>query len=139
MMENGSHYSRREIKRRAMRYQKHKRPRRPDPSIARRVIAVLLLLLLISIAGYTCGTAFARIGIHYEVGEYPETDCQWATVNGWKVNFRGGPGKDYPILEQWSMGAGVEVMEVQDGWAKVMRYTHPYPMYVWAEYLDFVD
>lgn len=131
--------SARELKRRALRYQKHKRPRRPDASITQRVIAVLLILLLVSIAGYTCGAAFAKIGVHYEVGEYPETAYQWATVNGWKVNFRGGPGMDYPILEQWSMGAGVEVMEVVDGWAKVMRYTHPYPMYVWAEYLDFVD
>lgn len=66
---NTNETSARELKRRTLRWQKHKRPRRPDPSIAKRVIAVLLLLLLISIAGYTCGTAFARIGIHYEVGE----------------------------------------------------------------------
>lgn len=135
-MMNTNEASARELKRRTLRWQKHKRPRKPDRYLAfQRVAAVAVMLALIGAIAFTCGMVFARIGIHYEVGEYPQTEYQWATVNGWKVNFRGGPGKDYPILEQSSMGAGVEVIKVQDGWAKCWCWQSTEPVWICGEYL----
>ena len=98
------------------------------------IVAAALVLVLL-------GSAAQAAGIHTPVGVWPESEygLPWGMVNAWDVNFRSGPGLEYEVLEVWSLGTAVEVISIEDGWAQVLRWTHPEPMWVWAEYLDIVS
>ena len=55
MMENGSHYSRREIKRRALLYQTHHLPRASHTPLCQRLTAWLMLILAVALAVVLAG------------------------------------------------------------------------------------
>lgn len=142
MMDQSTKEGARELKRRALRWQRHKLPRKSSVQTLERLLAWLLILLMFSAAlVMLCQTAQARVGVHYAVGEYPETTYQWANVNAYQVNFRAAPSTDADIVATYSWGVAVEVISVWDGWAEVLHHNHLQSgaLYVWAEYLDFVD
>lgn len=95
---------------------------------ARLVILLIALAALLSLAA-----ARAEVKPYY-----PDHGLPWATVNARDVNFRAGPGKEYRVMQQWSIGAAVEVLGEQDGWVQVLRWTSTEPMWVWGEYLSMV-
>lgn len=68
--------------------------------------------------------------------KYPD-GLPWATLNATQVNFREGPGTEYRVVENWSARIAVEVIREHAGWYQVLHWTHPDPMWVWGEYLDF--
>lgn len=142
MMDQSTKESTRTLKRRALRWQKHKMPRKSSVQTLERLMAWLLILLMFSAAlVMLCQTAQARVGVHYAVGEYPETVYQWANVNGYQVNFRAAPSLDADIVATYSWGTCVEVVSIWDGWAEVLHHNHLQSgaLYVWAEYLDIVE
>lgn len=97
-------------------------------------IAALALAVTDACAG-TIEPHYSRARLHEELkAKYPE-GLPWATVNAWKVCFRTGPGKEYAVQEQWGVGVAVEVIRTVDGWAEVLHWTSPEPLWVWREYL----
>lgn len=124
------------------RYKRHHIPRKQPLPFAQRLTAWLMLILTIALALVLMGQAAeARVGLHYEVGEWPETEYQWANVNASKVNFRAAPSLEADVVARYSRGTCVEVVSVWDGWAEVLHHNHLHTgaLYVWAEYLDIVD
>lgn len=107
-------------------------------------IAVMIgvIMLAMSVGGTAAAEeltpTYTRRMLHDELkARYPD-GLPWATVNAWDVCFRTGPGKEYKVVEHWSLGAAVEVLGEQDGWVQVLRWTSPEPLWVWGEYLDMV-
>lgn len=142
MMDQSTKENTRMLKRRTMKYQRHRLPRKSSVHIVERLAAWLLILLMFAIALVMLGqSAQAKVGIHYAVGEYQETAYQWANVNAYQVNFRKAPAMDADIAATYSWGTCVEVVSVWNGWAEVLHHNHLHngALYVWAEYLDFVD
>ena len=107
---------------------------------SQRLLAWLIMIVTLMLVLSVLNGAEAA-GIHTPVGEWPESEYgyQWATVNAMDVNFRAGPGLEFGVVEVWSLGAAVEVVGIENGWAQVLRWTQPEPMWVWAEYLDIVE
>ena len=142
MMDQSTKESTRTLKRRAMRWQKHKPPRKSTVQTVERLLAWMLILLMLAAAFVMmCQNAKAMVGSHYAVGEYPKTVYKWANVNGYQVNFRAAPSMDADIVATYSWGTCVEVVSIWDGWAEVLHHNHLQSgaLYVWAEYLDIVE
>lgn len=117
---------------------RHRIPRKSPMPAGQKLTLWLMVILLSAILLVLLGQpAQAKVGVHYEVGEYPETVYQWATVNGYQVNFREAPSLDADIAATYSWGTAVEVVSVWDGWAEVLHHNHlnTGALYVWAEYL----
>lgn len=122
-------------------HKRHRIPRKQPLPFGQRLCAWLLMILLAAMLLVMIGQGSAEGHAGMVNGQFPEPKygLQWATVNAYQVNFRQGPGTEYDVVETWSWGVAVEVLGVQDGWAQVLRYTQPAPMWVRMEYLDFVD
>lgn len=107
---------------------------------SQRLLAWLIMIVTLMLV-LTLLSSSEACGIHTPVGVWPESEhgLPWGTVNAMDVNFHSGPGLEYEVLEVWSLGSAVEVISIEDGWAQVLRWTHPEPMWVWAEYLDIVS
>lgn len=119
---------------------KHRFPRKSPIPASQRLLAWLIMIVTLMLVLALLNSAEA-CGIHTPVGTLPESEhgLPWGTVNAFDVNFREGPGLEYAVVETWSLGAAVEVVSIEDGWAQVLRWTQPEPMWVWAEYLDIVE
>ena len=102
----------------------------------KRMAIVLLVLYLTLTAWILIGMSGARAEVK---PSYADNGLPWATVNAWDVCFREGPGREYRVVQHWSMGAAVEVLGEQDGWVQVLRWTSPEPLWVWHEYLTMVQ
>lgn len=141
MMDKSTKDGTRELKRRALRWQRHKMPRKSTVQTMERLMAWLLMLLVVALVMVLAGQAEAMVGVHYDVGEYPETVYKWANVNACQVNFRAAPSLDADIVATYSWGTCVEVVSIWDGWAEVLHHNHLQSgaLYVWAEYLDIVE
>lgn len=142
MMDQSTKEDGRTMKRRALRFAHHRLPRKSRMPIAQRLTAWLIMILLVALVMVAMGQAAeAKVGLHYAVGEWPETAYKWANVNAYKVNFRDAPSLYADIVATYSWGTCVEVVSVWDGWAEVLHHNHLHngALYVWAEYLDIVD
>lgn len=119
---------------------KHRFPRKSPIPANQRLLAWLIMIVTLMLVLTLLSSAEA-CGIHTPVGVWPESEhgLPWGTVNAMDVNFRSGPGLEHEVIEVWSLGAAVEVIGIENGWAQVLRWTQPEPMWVWAEYLDIVE
>lgn len=107
---------------------------------ARILLAVWLVMLAMVLIGmHRAEAEYMRSALHDTIRQQYPNGLPWATVNAWDVCFRAGPGKEYRVVEHWSLGAAVEVLGEQDGWVQVLRWTSPEPLWVWGEYLDLVQ
>lgn len=115
-------------------------PRKSPIPASQRLLAWLIMITAVMLV-LTLLNGVEACGIHTPVGEWPESEYgyPWGTVNAFNVNFRAGPGLEYEVLETWSVGCAAEVIRIENGWAQVLRWTRPEPMWVWAEYLDIVE
>lgn len=122
-------------------YKRHRIPRRQPLPFGQRMCLWMMMILMAGLLLSLVGQAQAKVGIHYEVGEYPETPYRWANVNAYQVNFRAAPSLEADVVAHYSWGTCVEVVSVWDGWAEVLHHNHLHngALYVWAEYLDIVD
>ena len=122
-------------------HKRHRIPRKQPMNTEQKVCVWLIIILLAQLAlALTIGGG-AEAKVLYDVGEWPETEYRWANVNAYRVNFREWPDLEAPVAAQYSVGTCVEVVNVWDGWAEVLHHNHlgSGALYVWAEYLDFVD
>lgn len=97
-----------------------------------RVLAVLLVLLAFAWMLVTVGSCTA---IEPSKPINMPQGLPWGTVMGTNVNFRTGPGTQYPSLFQWSTGHGVEIIREVDGWYEVHCWITDHPAWVNAEYI----
>ncbi len=61
----------------------------------------------------------------------------WATINKAGVPAYAIPAEASPVAQVLGRGIAVEVASLRSGWAEVLRWTSPDPLWVRVEYLDF--
>ncbi|MFI7363435.1 SH3 domain-containing protein [Streptomyces sp. NPDC050149] len=62
--------------------------------------------------------------------------AQVCTVNDNGVNFRGGPGTDYPVLGQVNRGQNLDYRGQQGNWAMGDLWGGPTGVWIHVAYLD---
>ena len=64
----------------------------------------------------------------------------WATITGFRVNLRTGPGTEYKSVAQWGVGTAVEVVRVEGSWAECLHWAHlGRTVWICTDYLEFVE
>lgn len=112
----------------------------------RRPHVLLTLLLLILAAAPVCMDIAHSAGLdtHFLQGSQHDPIRQetgslpWAMVIAQDVNFRAGPGVNYPVVCQWSYGSAVEILGEHNGWVQALHWTCKDPVWIWGDYLERV-
>lgn len=91
------------------------------------------LLLLFSIA--LCAVLMVTADAEEKHPLFIPDGLPWGTVIAFDVNFRTGPGTEYPSLFQWGYGHAVEIIREVDGWYEVHCWVSDRTVWVKNDYI----
>ena len=139
MMNNPSQPDARELKRRALRYQRHRRPREDDELIAQKVIACCILALMVAAMLINC-TMASRYPDPQQLMKQPQQQqpapYPWATLT-MAASTHDGPGLRYQITGMVQAGMAVQVLRHKDGWCCAWAAGYAEPVWICDDYLIF--
>lgn len=116
------------------------KPRKQPLPRSQKALLCLMMLLAVALAcsvleASRCDTQ-ARQNQANHMPDQP-WGMPWATINKAGVPAYAAPAEAGTVVRRLGQGIAVEVISLRGGWAEVLRWTSPDPLWVRVEYLDF--
>ncbi|MDG4863391.1 SH3 domain-containing protein [Streptomyces sp. T-3] len=106
------------------------------PSFKKTLAGLAVIAATTGAVATTAGSAEAAPAAKSAQVAGQQVLAQTCTVNDNGVNYRGGPGTDYPVLGQVNRGQNIDVRGVEGNWAMGDLWGGTTGVWIHVAYLD---